>query len=75
MNTDGNVQLGVYRHNKSGKLYKVIGSALHTESSELLVLYKPLYKSEYKCFARPLAMFTEQVEINGIQAPRFEKTD
>ena len=30
---------GTYRHTKSGKMYEVIGVALHTETNEQLVIY------------------------------------
>lgn len=64
---------GTYRHNKKGQLYEVLGIALQTETDEQLVIYKPLYESEFELFARPYAMFTEHVEIDGQMVPRFEK--
>jgi hypothetical protein len=67
------LEKGTYRHNKSGKLYEVLGVALQTETDEALVIYKPLYESEHELFARPYSMFTETVEINGKTVPRFEK--
>lgn len=67
------VEKGVYRHSKTGNLYEVIGAALHTENKEILVIYKPLYESEYELFARPEAMFLEMVELDGKVMPRFEK--
>lgn len=69
------LQKGTYRHNKSGKLYDVLGVALHTETAEPLVLYRPLYKHErgYELFCRPHGMFVEVVELNGRKVPRFEK--
>ncbi len=63
---------GVYRHNKSGQLYEVIGLALQTETEEKLVIYKPLYESDHELFARPEAMFIEVVNIGGKNVPRFE---
>ncbi len=33
------IQKGIYRHNKTGKLYEVVGAALHTETEEWLVVY------------------------------------
>lgn len=69
------IQKGTYRHNKKGQLYEVIGVALQTETNDPLVIYRPLYENEYKLFARPYEMFTEEVEINGQQVPRFEKLD
>ena len=67
------VEKGTYRHNKKGQLYEVLGVALQTETNEPLVIYRPLYESEYELFARPLSMFSETVEIDGVKKPRFEK--
>ncbi len=72
---------GTYRHNKSGKLYEVIDVALHTETDEKMVIYQALYDSpdlaaEYgpnPYFVRPYEMFFEQVELDGVMQPRFEK--
>ena len=69
------IEKGTYRHNKKGHLYEVLGIALQTETSEPLVIYRPLYDSEYGFFARPYAMFLEKVELNGELKPRFEKID
>ena len=67
------IEKGTYRHTKSGKLYEVIGVALQTETNEQLVIYKALYNSEYELFARPHAMFIEEVTVNGVVTPRFER--
>lgn len=67
------VDPGTYRHNKKGQLYEVIGTGLHTETSEPMVLYRPLYKNKYKYFVRPYAGFTETVSVDGKVVPRFEK--
>ena len=67
------ISKGVYRHSKSGKLYKVIGLALETETEDLLVIYRPLYENEYELFARPVSMFTETVVLDGKSVPRFQK--
>lgn len=75
MSAAKSIQQGTYCHNKSGKLYEVVGRALHTETDEMLVIYKPLYESEYEIYARPLEMFSEQVEIGGKMQPRFEKIE
>jgi hypothetical protein len=52
-----------------------VGTALQTETEELLVIYRPLYKTDYELFARPEAMFTEIVTIKGAKQLRFEKVD
>ena len=63
---------GTYRHNKKGRLYEVVGVALQTETDEPLVVYSPLYDSDYELFARPYDMFVESVEIDGERKSRFE---
>lgn len=63
---------GIYRHNKKGNLYEVLGVALQTETDEPLVIYRPLSETHYELFARPYAMFIESVELNGRLLPRFE---
>lgn len=75
MNDFPTIKKGIYRHNKSGQQYEVIGVALQTESNESLVIYRPLYDNEYELFARTYAMFTELVELNGQKVPRFEPVD
>lgn len=67
------IQKGTYRHNKTGKLYEVLGVALQTETNDALVIYRPLYATDYELFARPHAMFVETVKIDNIMKPRFEK--
>lgn len=71
------LQTGTYRHNKSGKLYEVIGVALQTETNESLVIYRPLYEHDfgYELFTRPYEMFIEVVELGGTRMPRFEKVN
>lgn len=60
---------GVYRHYKGG-LYEVLDVARHSESQEVLVVYRPLY-GERECWVRPYAMFMEQVQLEGVMQPRF----
>lgn len=69
------IEKGIYKHSKKGHCYEVLGVALQTETNEPLVIYRPLYENEYKLFARPYEMFTEQVELNGEMKPRFEKVN
>ena len=64
------LRLGKYRHYK-GKEYEVIGVAKHSETLEDLVVYRHLY-GEGELWVRPLAMFIEDVEIDGKKIPRFE---
>ncbi|WP_416307786.1 DUF1653 domain-containing protein [Neptunicella sp. SCSIO 80796] len=60
---------GRYRHYK-GNDYQVIDVATHSEDGSLLVVYRPLY-GEGKLWVRPLSMFTEMVNIDGHEHPRF----
>jgi len=67
------ITVGKYIHTKTGKLYEVVGVALHSETSEQLVVYKPLYTAEFEFFVRPYEMFIGKVEIAGTLQPRFQK--
>jgi hypothetical protein len=60
---------GIYRHFK-GKLYLVTGVAVHSETGEELVVYRPLY-GDYGLTVRPLTMFTEYVDHNHFRVQRF----
>ena len=64
------VPQGIYRHYK-GNLYQVLHMAKHSETEESLVVYRCLY-GEYGVWVRPLAIFTETVEVDGKQVDRFE---
>jgi hypothetical protein len=64
---------GRYRHYKGGE-YLVIGTARHSETDELLVVYRCLYDND-SLWVRPLAMFMEPVVINGQEVPRFARCD
>ncbi len=63
--------LGLYRHYK-GNLYEVVGTARHSETLEPMTVYRALY-GEHGLWVRPAAMFAEQVTIDGVLRPRFEK--
>lgn len=63
------VRLGKYRHYK-GKEYEVIGIAKQSETLEEMVVYKALY-GDGQLWVRPLAMFLEDVDIDGKKVPRF----
>ncbi|MDB9953436.1 DUF1653 domain-containing protein [Porticoccaceae bacterium] len=63
------LEKGFYKHYK-GNLYEVIDVARHSETEEEHVVYRTLY-GDYSTWIRPLAMFTETVQIDGQQVPRF----
>lgn len=63
---------GLYQHYKGAK-YEVLQLARHSETEEWLVVYKQCY-GDQSIWVRPLAMFTEQVELSdGKRQARFEK--
>ena len=65
---------GVYQHYRNKQLYRIQSIGRHTETQELMVVYKPLYMAETfqdSLWIRPLSMFCEQVEHEGIQVARF----
>jgi hypothetical protein len=65
---------GIYRHYKNKKLYEVQNVARHTETEEWVVIYKPLYKSDFADLdVRPYEMFFEKVKDpeTGKLVPRF----
>jgi len=68
-NSEDAIRLGRYRHYK-GKDYEVIGVARHSETDELLVVYRCLY-GDFSLWVRPLAMFGENVIVDGRETPRF----
>lgn len=71
------IEPGEYEHYK-GKRYEVLGVAVHSETLEYLVVYRPLYKlpgPQPKLWVRPYDMFVETVEKNGEVLPRFKKVD
>lgn len=61
---------GLYEHYK-GFRYKVLALARHSETLDELVVYQALY-GEKGIWVRPLAMFLENVTINGKSQPRFK---
>ena len=66
------VRQGIWKHSKSGREYKVIGIAKHSETLEDMVVYEALYDNELaKLWVRPASMWEEEVEIEGVKQPRF----
>ena len=67
------IKLGKYRHFKGGE-YQVLGTAKHSESLDVMVIYKPLYElkeGELETWVRPIEMFFDTKEDQGKIVPRF----
>jgi hypothetical protein len=62
---------GIYRHFK-GNLYKVLHTAKHSETEELMVVYQKLY-GNHDIWVRPLDMFLDYKEVDGKMVKRFEE--
>lgn len=66
---------GKYQHFRNKKFYEVIGTAVHTETREELVVYKSLYDAPNfpygSLWVRPKSMFVEMVDSEGEKVPRF----
>ncbi|NBX85254.1 MAG: DUF1653 domain-containing protein [Gammaproteobacteria bacterium] len=65
------IEKGTYRHYK-GKLYKVLDIAIHTETLEEMVVYQAL-NGDFRVWVRPLAMFLEDIVVDGKLQKRFVK--
>lgn len=66
------IKPGIYKHYKGG-MYKVICVSKHSETLEDLVVYEALYDNQTsKFWARPISMFSDTVEVDGVSIPRFE---
>ena len=70
MNDKNSIQPGRYRHYK-GNEYTVVGTARHSETLEEMIVYRQEY-GQHGLWVRPKSMFTETVEVDGRQVPRFE---
>ena len=64
------IKLGVYKHYK-GNEYRVLAIASHSETLEKMVVYQALY-GEYGIWVRPISMWNEIVDVNGVETPRFK---
>lgn len=70
-----------YKHDPKGTahnyMYEVVGIARNTEEKTYSVLYRPLYANDLlppaDVHARPLEMFLENVEKDGVIVPRFSQ--
>lgn len=68
-----NIKPGRYRHFK-GNEYEVIAVAKHSETLEEMVVYRALY-GEGGMWVRPVSMWNETVERDGIIYRRFTKIE
>lgn len=64
------IKPGRYRHFKGGE-YRVLCTARHSETEELMVVYQALYGAG-GFWVRPAAMWEELVERDGYTGPRFQ---
>jgi hypothetical protein len=58
---------GRYRHYKGGE-YEVLCEGRHSETEEVLVVYRALY-GERGTWVGPKAMFSETVSVDGREQP------
>jgi len=63
------LKIGKYQHFK-GSYYQVLHLARHSETEEFLVVYHPL-NTPSDIWVRPLAMFDETIEREGVSIKRF----
>jgi hypothetical protein len=61
----------LYKHYK-GHMCKILSIATHTETKEVLVIYThPNKEGQDQEWARPIAMFSEEVDTPEYTGPRF----
>jgi hypothetical protein len=62
----------IWQHYK-GNNYRIIAISCHSEDLTWYVVYETLYDNQVsKIWHRPLEMFLETIEIDGITMPRFK---
>lgn len=77
-----NIKKGFYYHFKhdpklsiNNYAYEIVAVAKHTETGEITVIYRPMYKNEWleeaEVFSRPIEMFMDTVEKPEYTGPRF----
>ncbi|MFA6404893.1 MAG: DUF1653 domain-containing protein [Candidatus Paceibacterota bacterium] len=67
------MKLGIYKHSKTGNLYRAHFIVKHSETLEDMVVYEALYDNDKsKYWVRQLSSFIEIVEVKGRKVPRFE---
>ena len=67
------IPCGRYRHYK-GNDYEVTGIAIHTETGEAMVVYRPLC-GQGVLWVRPASMWNETVTVDGRSCRRFCSLD
>ena len=66
------MKTGIYKHYKTGNLYKIIGVGKYSETLEDLVFYEALYDNPMsKLWVIPIEMFEEKVITPDGKKPRF----
>jgi hypothetical protein len=63
------MKTGRYKHYK-GNYYIVLGTVLHSETEEELVLYRS--EKNEQLWVRPRQMFEEMVVVDGNEVERFK---
>ena len=77
-----NIKKGFYYHFKhdpsksiNNYAYRLVGTAKHSETEEVTVIYKPMYRNEWlgevELISRPIEMFMDTVEKPEYTGPRF----
>ena len=64
------MKTGIYQHYK-GPRYELIDTVRHSETEELMVLYRTSYGDE-DLWVRPYTMFFETITYEGKEVPRFK---
>lgn len=64
-----NQERDVFLQHYKGGLYRLLGSAVHTETNETFFIYRSINGGTI--WARPASMFSEEVEYEGEMVPRF----
>lgn len=67
------IEKGLYRHFK-GNYYLVMDVVTDSESQEPMVVYRALY-GDKGVWVRPLSMFSEVIERDGIEQARFSRCE
>ena len=70
MERDENTKLGLYRHFK-GNIYELVAIARHSEEPDMKMAVYRSAKSPEEYWVRPLSMWQETVERDGVTYQRF----